>query len=206
MASVLVVKGHPLTEQESRSVQALTTFLNSYKENHPEDEVTVLDLYHDDIPEIDEELLSGWEALRAGAEFTTLSESQQQKIARFNELTDQFLASDKIVIANALWNLNIPTKLKAWFDTVNVAGKTFRYTENGPEGLVSGKKALHIQSNDGIYNGQDFASQYVKGILNFVGVDQVDQLFIEGIDYTPDRAEELMQSALDKAADFGKTF
>ena len=190
MASVVVVKGHPLTAQESRSVKALTTFLTSYKENHPEDEVTVLELYRDDIPEIDEELLSGWEALRAGAEFSTLSESQQQKIARFNELTDQFLAADKIVIANALWNLNIPTKLKAWFDTVNVAGKTFRYTENGPEG----------------YNGQDFASQYVKGILNFVGIDQVDQLFIEGIDYTPDRAEELMQSALDKAAAFGQTF
>ena len=183
MASVLVVKGHPLTAQESRSVKALSAFLDSYKESHPDDEVTVLELYRDDIPEIDEELLSGWEALRAGAEFSTLSESQQHKIARFNELTDQFLASDKIVIANALWNLNIPTKLKAWFDTVNVAGKTFRYTENGPEGLVSGKKALHIQSNGGVYNGQDFASQYVKGILYFVGIDQVDQLFIEGIDY-----------------------
>ena len=123
-----------------------------------------------------------------------------------NSLTEQFLAADKIVIANALWNLNIPTKLKAWFDTVNVAGKTFRYTENGPEGLVTGKKALHIQSNGGVYNGQDFASQYVKGILNFVGINQVDQLFIEGIDYDPDRADELMQNALDKAAALGKSF
>ncbi|MEC3941791.1 NAD(P)H-dependent oxidoreductase [Enterococcus mundtii] len=206
MASVLVIKGHPLTAQESRSVNALTSFLTSYKENHPNDEVTVLDLYRDDIPEIDEELLSGWEALRAGADFSSLSENQQQKIARFNELTEQFLAADKIVIANALWNLNIPTKLKAWFDTVNVAGKTFKYTENGPVGLVTGKKALHIQSNGGIYNGQDFASQYVKAILNFVGIEQVDQLFIEGIDYTLDRAEELMQAALDKATAFGKDF
>lgn len=206
MASVLVVKGHPLTAEESRTVKALTSFLTSYKENHPDDEVTVLELYRDDIPEIDEELLSGWEALRAGAEFTSLSESQQQKIARFNELTEQFLAADKIVIANVLWNLNIPTKLKAWFDTVNVAGKTFRYTENGPEGLVTGKKALHIQSNGGVYNGQDFASQYVKGILNFVGIDQVEQLFIEGIDYDPDRADELMQNALDKATALGKSF
>ena len=65
---------------------------------------------------------------------------------------------------------------------------------------------MHIQSNGVVYNGQDFASQYVKGILNFVGIDQVDQLFIEGIDYAPDRAEELMQSALDKATEFGKTF
>ena len=158
MASVLVVKGHPLTAEESRTVKALTSFLTSYKENHPDDEVTVLELYRDDIPEIDEELLSGWEALRAGAEFTSLSESQQQKIARFNELTEQFLAADKIVIANALWNLNIPTKLKAWFDTVNV------------------------------------------------GIDQVEQLFIEGIDYDPDRADELMQNALDKATALGKSF
>ncbi len=71
---------------------------------------------------------------------------------------------------------------------------------------MTGKKALHIQSNGGVYNGQDFASQYVKGILNFVGIDQVDQLFIEGIDYDPDRADELMQNALDKAAALGKSF
>lgn len=206
MSSVLIVKGHPLTAEESRSVKALSTFLTSYKESHPEDEITILDLYRDDIPEIDEELLSGWEVLRTGADFSELTEKQQHKIARFNELTEQFLAADKIVIANALWNLNIPTRLKAWFDTVNVAGKTFKYTENGPQGLVQGKKALHIQSNGGIYQGQDFASQYVKGILNFIGIDEIDQLFIEGIDYTPDRAEELMQEVLDKATQLGKDF
>lgn len=206
MATVLIVKGHPLTAEESRSVKALDTFLTSYKETNPEDTITVLDLYQDDIPEIDAELLSGWGALRAGETFEGLSESQQQKITRFNELTEQFLQADKVVIANALWNLNIPTRLKAWFDTVNVAGKTFRYTENGPEGLAQGKKALHIQSNGGVYEGQDFASQYVKGILNFIGVEEVDQLFIEGIDHTPDRAEELLGAALAKADEYGKTF
>ena len=53
-------------------------------------------------------------ALRAGAAFETLSENQQQKVARFNELTDQFLSADKVVIANPMWNLNVPTRLKAW--------------------------------------------------------------------------------------------
>ncbi|MFV0560631.1 MAG: FMN-dependent NADH-azoreductase [Enterococcus sp.] len=206
MSSVLIVKAHPLTSDESRSLKALTTFLDSYKAAHPEDTITVLDLYNDMIPEIDEDLLSGWNALQTGTEFTRLSEAQQTKIARFNELTDQFLATDKLVIANALWNLNIPTRLKAWFDTVNVAGKTFRYTANGPEGLVTNKKALHIQSSGGVYEGKDFASQYVKGILNFIGVNEVDQLFIEGIDYAPDREEELMQAALDEAANLGKVF
>ncbi len=80
MASVLVVKGHPLTAQESRSVKALSAFLDSYKENHPDDEVTVLELYRDDIPEIDEELLSGWEALRAGAEFSIYPKANNTKL------------------------------------------------------------------------------------------------------------------------------
>jgi len=206
MSKLLVVKAHPLTKDESRSINALETFLKSYQKNNPEDEIEYLDLYTDFIPEIDEELLSGWGALRTGTTFTELNESQQNKIARFNELTEQFLATDKVVIANALWNLNVPTRLKAWIDTINVAGKTFAYTEEGPKGLVDNKKALHIQSNGGFYEGQDFSSQYVKGVLNFIGISQVDQLFIEGIDHQPEKAEELLADAADKATSFGETF
>ncbi|MCB5951868.1 FMN-dependent NADH-azoreductase [Enterococcus sp. BWT-B8] len=206
MSKLLVVKAHPLTKEESRSVRALDSFLESYKSANTNDEIEVLDVYNDFIPEIDEELLSGWNALRAGAEFTSLNESQQQKIARFNALTEQFIDSDKVVIANALWNLNVPTRLKAWIDTINVAGKTFKYTEEGPKGLAAGKDVLHIQSNGGVYEGNDFSSQYVKGILNFIGIENVQQLFIEGIDYAPEREEELMNQALTKAADFGKNF
>lgn len=206
MSKLLVIKGHPLTKEESRSINALETFLESYQVQNPNDEITFLDLYTDFIPEIDEELLSGWNALRAGGEFTDLSESQQNKIARFNELTEQFLQTDKVVIANALWNLNVPTRLKAWIDTINVAGKTFAYTEEGPKGLTENKKALHIQSNGGFYEGQDFASQYIKGILNFIGVSEVEQLFIEGIDHQPEKAEELLDIAAKRAALLGQTF
>jgi FMN-dependent NADH-azoreductase len=207
MTKLLVVKAHPLTKEESRSILALETFLDAYRETNPNDEIELLDLYQDNaIPEIDAELLSGWAALRTGTEFTALSENQQAKIARFNEATEQFLAADKVVIANPLWNLNIPTRLKAWFDTVNVAGKTFQYTAEGPKPLTSGKKALHIQSNGGFYEGQDFSSRYVEAILNFVGVEQVDSIFIEGIDHFPERAEELLGTALTKATELGKTF
>ncbi|MGM0125313.1 FMN-dependent NADH-azoreductase [Enterococcus sp. AZ194] len=206
MSKLLVVKAHPLSAEESRSVKTLETFLASYKETNPTDEVTVLDLYNDFIPEIDKDILTGWNALRSGIAFEDLTAEQQKKIARFNELTEQFLATDKVVIANAMWNLNVPTRLKAWIDTINVAGKTFRYTEEGPKPLVEGKKALHIQSNGGFYEAQDASSQYVKGILNFIGVDQVEQVFIEGIDHFPDRAEELLGTALTTATELGKTF
>ncbi|MBP1045133.1 FMN-dependent NADH-azoreductase [Enterococcus sp. BWM-S5] len=206
MSKLLVVKAHPLTKEESRSVRALDSFLEGYKETHTDDQIDILDVYSEAIPEIDEELLSGWNALRAGAEFTSLSTSQQEKISKFNDLTEQFLGSDKVVIANALWNLNVPTRLKAWIDTINVAGKTFKYTEEGPKGLAEGKTVLHIQSNGGVYEGNDFSSQYVKGILNFIGISDVQQLFIEGIDYAPERSEELMNDALQKAAELGKNF
>jgi len=208
MTKLLAVKGHPLTKEESRSVLAFETFLDAYRAANPADEIEILDLYENNgaIPEIDAELLSGWAALRTGTDFTELNENQQEKIARFNEATEQFLDADKVVIANPLWNLNIPTRLKAWFDTINVAGKTFQYTVEGPKPLTSGKKALHIQSNGGFYEGQDFASRYVETILNFVGVNHVDSLFIEGIDHSPERAEELLDTALTKAAELGKTF
>ena len=110
------------------------------------------------------------------------------------------------MIANGLWNLNIPTRLKAWFDTINVAGKTFQYTETGPVPLTEGKKALHIQANGGSYNGQDFSSQYVKGILNFVGVNDVQQIFIEGADHFPEKTAEIIRAAIDQAETISLTF
>ena len=206
MSTLLAVKAHPLTGEDSKSMKVFYTFLDSYKKSNPEDEIVVLDLFNEDFPEIDLDILTGWNDLRSGKEFTALTASQQKKIARFNESTEQFLAADKVVIGNGLWNLNIPTRLKAWIDTINVAGKTFRYTETGPVPLTEGKKVLHIQANGGVYEGQEFSSQYVKGILNFIGVENVQQIFVEGADHQPDRAEEIVATAVKKAEELALTF
>ena len=202
MANVLVVNAHPLSAEDSQTVTILDTFIEAHQASHPEDVFTMLDLYYTDLPEIDGDLLLAWKSLQKGTDFTELSSVQQEKVRVFNEFTDQFLASEKIVIANALWNLNIPTKLKAWFDTINVAGKTFRYTAEGPTGLITDKKALHIQSSGGTYNGQDFSAQYVKGILNFIGITDFDSIYIEGANYDPARAPEIMAAAKEKAKSF----
>ncbi|MGM0174391.1 FMN-dependent NADH-azoreductase [Enterococcus sp. DIV0800] len=199
MANVLVVNAHPLSAEDSQTVTILDTFIEEHQLRHPEDVITMLDLYYTDLPEIDGDLLLAWKTLQKGAEFTDLSDAQQEKVRIFNEFTDQFLASEKIVIANALWNLNIPSKLKSWFDTINVAGKTFRYTAEGPVGLITDKKAIHIQSSGGTYNGQDFSAQYVKGILNFIGITDFDSIYIEGADYAPEKAPEIMAAAKEKA-------
>lgn len=200
MSNLLIIKAHPLNKEHSRSIQTLETFVESYQKQHPEDSIEEVNVYTDFIPEIDSDILLAWKSLQGGEiTFNELSTDQKNKLTRFEELTEQFLSADKLVIANPLWNLNLPTRLKAWIDTICVAGKTFKYTATGPQALTSGKKALHIQSNGGFYNGQDFSAQYIKSILNFVGVDQVDQLFIEGIDHHPEQAEELMTQAYEKA-------
>lgn len=206
MSTLLAVKAHPLTGEDSKSMKVFYAFLDSYKKSNPEDEIIVLDLFNEDFPEIDLDILTGWNDLRSGKEFTALTASQQKKIARFNESTEQFLAADKVVIGNGLWNLNIPTRLKAWFDTINVAGKTFRYTETGPVPLTEGKKVLHIQANGGVYGGQEFSSQYIKGILNFIGVEDIQQVLVEGADHHPEKADAIIAEAVEKAEALGLTF
>ncbi|MCC9272988.1 MAG: FMN-dependent NADH-azoreductase [Enterococcus aquimarinus] len=206
MSTLLAVKAHPLMSEDSKSMKVFYAFLDSYKKSNPEDEIILLDLYNEEFPEIDLDILTGWNDLRAGTEFSALTASQQQKIARFNESTEQFLAADKVVIGNGLWNLNIPTRLKAWIDTINVAGKTFRYTEEGPVPMTEGKKLLHIQANGGVYNGQEFSSQYIKGIFNFIGVNDVQQVLVEGADHHPEKTEEIIADAVKKAEELSLTF
>jgi FMN-dependent NADH-azoreductase len=210
MANLLAVKAHPLTKEASRSVLALETFLTSYRKNHPNDEIEILDVYQEMIPEIDEEVLLGWAALRRGTSFEELTEEQRQKIAILNQLSAQFLLADKVVIANPLWNLSVPPRLKAWVDAINIAGKTFKYTVDGPQSLINAKKIAHIQSSGSFYEGMDVAavtSRYIETIFSyFMDVTEIDSILIEGIDHHPERSEELLGAALDKASKLGENF
>ena len=100
----------------------------------------------------------------------------------------------------------MPTRLNAWIDTINVAGKTFKYTAEGPVGLAGGKKVLHIQANGGAYNGNDASSQYLNSILNFIGIDDITSVYIEGHAYEPERANEILAAALAEVDGIAKTF
>ena len=206
MSNTLVIKGHPLTSETSFSLNALDHFLSTYKAENQSDTITVLDVFADNVPEIDVDIASAFNAMATGTEFGNLRAEQQAKVARFGELTEQFLAADKVVIANPLWNLSMPTRLKAWIDTINVAGKTFKYTAEGPVGLAGGKKVLHIQANGGAYDGNDASSQYLNSILNFIGIDDITSVYIEGHAYEPERANEILADALAKVTSIAKEF
>lgn len=113
----------------------------------------------------------------------------------------QFASVDKYVIAAPMWNLSIPAILKAYIDYVSYVGVTFKYTEAGPIGLLSDKprKALHVSSRGGMYSEGpakefDLDDKYIRTILGFFGITQVESLFFE-------RANILQGDSLEKAID-----
>lgn len=207
MAKLLVVRAHPLTSEFSRSMQLTDEFVRVYAETHPGDDVLDLNLYHRAVPEIGLDLLSAWKKLGSGVPFAHLDQAEQLTVTLFDGYTSQFLNVDKIVVANPLWNLNVPTRLKAWIDTIAVAGQTFRYTEDGIAiGLVRGKKAVHIQTSGGVFEGLDPASLYVRTIFTFLGVEDYQQIVAEGMDHDPEHAGEIVAAAMAHVRDVAATF
>lgn len=184
------------------------SFIDTYKAEHPEDEVVHIDLFKDEVPEIDAEVFSGWGKLQSGE---TLTDSEQQKVNRLTELVDQFLAADKYVFVTPMWNLSFPPAVKRYFDAVAVAGKTFKYTAEGPQGLLTDKAALHIQSRGGYYSegpAADFelGDRYIRTILAFMGVPDISLIAIEGHNAEPENAEEIKLNAIQQAEQFAKQF
>ncbi len=195
MATILIVKAHPLDAQKSYALRALEEFQTRYASLHPEDEIEIVDVFEDQIPALDKPLFEAMGAVKKGIE---ISSEQAEHLDRYNALTQQFLAADKIVVVNPLWNLNVPSQLVSWINTINVAGQTFKYGPEGSIGLVKGKKLLHIQSNGGVYAGQDPAAQYIKSIFEFLGFEDIYQVFIEGQSADPNQAQAIFEEAMVK--------
>lgn len=200
----LIIRAHPFEANNSRSMELTDAFVEAFKEAHPDAQVQELRLYDVAIPEIDLDLLTGWSSLGAGEHFAHLSNAQQNKITLFNTYTQQFLDADVIMIANPLWNLSIPTRLKAWIDTVVVSGRTFRYNDKGEaEGMAQGKRVVHVQTSGGHFNAQDPACTYIKGVFTFLGCE-VDQIVAEGMDHAPDEADQIMSEAAKKVRELAQ--
>ncbi len=204
MTTLLYINANPLEPHESMSLAAAEAFLGAYREARPQDEIVRLDLYRSYIPALDADILRGWNALRSGTAFEALPTDAQRKIARLNEIVDQFLAADKYVFVSPMWNFSYPPVLKAYLDALCAAGKTFRYTAEGPVGLVLGRKALHVQASGGVYaeapaSANDFGHLHLRGVLGFIGVDAVERFGVEGHNQFPDRRDAIRSEAIDRA-------
>lgn len=211
MAKVLYITANPNDETVSFSKSVGKSFLEAYQEKNPNDEIVNLDLYKENIPYIDTDVFSGWGKLQSGKGFDELSSEEQSKVGRLSELVDQFISADKYVFVTPLWNFSFPPLMKAYLDAVAVAGKSFNYTEQGPVGLLTDKKALHIQASGGIYSKgpaaeMEMGHRYLGTLMKFFGVPSFEGIFVEGHAATPERADEIKQEAITKAVELAKTF
>jgi FMN-dependent NADH-azoreductase len=148
--------------------------------------------------------LSG-EHLAAAQGAVPESASLQTDIAQGQAVLDEFLGADTVVIGAPMYNFTIPSQLKAWIDRIVVAGKTFRYGANGPEGLAGHKRVIIAISRGGLYGpgapaaALEHLETYLRGVFAFIGVTAPEFIVAEGLMVGPEHREKAMERALQAA-------
>lgn len=180
MKQILIVEASP-RGPESASRKLAGKLRSRLEAQYPEAKIVERDLAHDRIPHLDETTLKAM-AARDPVE----AESLHPALQLADELTKELLASDLIVIASPMWNFGIPSSLKAWIDHVVRAGKTFNYAGAGVEGLAKGKKAILALASGGVFSEGpwkpwDTVEPYLRQILGFIGIDDVQTVRAEGM-------------------------
>lgn len=127
----------------------------------------------------------------------TLAKADPAEANEGERVIQQFLDADVIVIGSPMYNFGISSTLKAWIDRVAVAGRTFRYTENGPEGLAKGKRVIVATGRGGFHTGapSDFQEPYLRQVLGFLGIDEVEFVRAEGVAYSPQHRSDALAQA-----------
>lgn len=174
---VLLIDANPKTAEYSHSKWAAEQYIEALKEQGHY--VEVWPVYQMNIPVIDEDVISAFGKSMADIELT---EEELDKMERRQLILDKFIAFDHYVIVSPLWNFGVPPQLKALIDAVAVADKTFKYTENGPVGLLKGT-FVHIQASGGVYSEMpefEFGHRYISHVMRFMGLEERLSLMIEG--------------------------
>ena len=198
MSKVLYIKANIKEEGQSRTFQVSDHFVEMYKKNHPEDEIITLDLYKEGIDFLRSQDLDSVFGPKT-------EESKQHPVLKY---AYQFQEADKYIFAAPMWNLSMPAILKAYLDYVSVTGITFRYTAQGPQGLLENKKAIHITARGGVYEGSEveMGDRYLRTLLNFFGVHDISTIAIEGLDVIGNDIENILSSSKEKAEKLAGTF
>ncbi|MDO7483128.1 NAD(P)H-dependent oxidoreductase [Acinetobacter baumannii] len=186
MAKILVLKSSIMGEG-SQTNRLIDVMLEHRKDQGLQDDITIRNLAEMNLPVLDLEI---FQALR-GAE--NVNQDIQRIVALSDELIAELKSADLLVIGAPMYNLNVPTQLKNWFDLVARARQTFRYTETYPQGLVEGVKAVVVSSRGGIHVGQETeaVTPYLKAVLGLMGIHDVEFIYAEGLDMQAYRSKAL---------------
>ena len=165
----------------SASRQLTREIVARWRAAHPHAEVTYLDLAAEELPHLSQK---------------SLARPDEPEAARNAAALDQFLAADVLVLGAPVYNFTIPTQLKAWIDRITVAGKTFRYTANGPEGLAGNKQVIVAIARGGVRAADaEFGESYLKFLFGFLGIHNVRFVRAEGLAISPEHREASLSAA-----------
>ncbi|GIP47928.1 FMN-dependent NADH-azoreductase 1 [Paenibacillus sp. J53TS2] len=186
MDKILVINAHSNGDSTSSfSLQVYNHFLKHYKElKNPIERIEKINLYSEDLPSIGPTVLSAWKKLAEGERIT---DEERRITQRMTTILHQFKSADKYVIIMPLHNFNIPSKLKDYMDNILIVRETFKYTENGPVGLLNdGRSLLVIQASGSIYTNADwyteveYSHKYLKSMFNLIGIKDYQIIRAQG--------------------------
>ncbi|MBK3732982.1 FMN-dependent NADH-azoreductase [Azospirillum brasilense] len=176
--------------EQSVSRMLSKAIVQRLKDHNPE-----IDIVHRDLAAVPVPHLIG--------DHLAASPAVMEDIAFGEKLLDEFLNADVIVIGVALYNLTISSQLRTWIDRIVIAGKTFRYTENGPEGLAQDKRVVLAVARGGQYRegmslaSSEHAEAYLRSMFAFIGVTKLDVIAAEGLAISEAHRESGMQAAFE---------
>ncbi len=190
----LLVLHTSLNGDASLSSTLASGYVERWRREHPDGRVVERDLAAEPVPHLTAERFAAF-----GKDPAELSREEAGWVAESDRLIAELKDADEIVVALPMYNFGIPSTLKAWIDHVARAGKTFRYTQAGPQGLVTAGRAVVFATRGGRYVGTALDTQtgYVKNVLGFFGVDDVRFVYAEGTAM----GEQALQAAIDEACE-----
>jgi len=193
--STLLQINASLFGDQGQSSQLTDRFIQAWKATHADTRVVVRDLAAQPVPHLDG---ARFQALLAPAEART--PEQQVVVAESDALINEVRDADVIVLGLPMYNFGVPSQLKAYFDHIARAGVSFRYTADGPEGLLGGAKVYILAARGGHYRGTpaDTQSGYVTTFLNFIGLTDIEFVYAEGLALGDDPKREALARAAER--------
>jgi FMN-dependent NADH-azoreductase len=175
MATLLKIHSSMFGNQ-GQSSALINQFAEGWLAQHPDGKIISRDLAADPVPHLDLERFRAF--ITAPNERTP---AQQQTVAYSDALIEELKNADVIVLGVPMYNYSVPSVLRAYFDHLAHAGVTFRYTANGPEGLIKGKKAYVFITRGGVYGEEHTQTKYLREFLGLIGISEVDIIHAEGL-------------------------